>query len=148
MPKRKHADSSRSLEKILQTLDSCDRDELLRHWKQFYTESPPAFLSKPLLVKAIAYRLQENQHGGLSASAKRLLFKAAENPSTITKPLANISPGTRLVREWHGKVYEVIVAHDGVLLDGMHLRSLSEAAYRITGSKWSGPRFFGLVKGG
>ena len=57
-------------------------------------------------------------------------------------------PGTRLVREWRGVTYEVIIIPDGVLLNGERLGSLSEAAGKITGAKWSGPRFFGLVKGG
>ncbi len=102
------------------------------------------------MVRAVAYKLQEQAHGGLKPAVKRMLEKAVAQEAGETKalkPLLSVKPGTRLVREWNGQIYEVIVTHDGVLLDGLHLRSLTEAATRITGSKWSGPRFFGLVKG-
>lgn len=150
MSPRKQTASSRSLQKALASLEACDRDELLRHWQKFYQTPPPAFLSKPLMVRAVAYKLQEQAHGCLKTAVKRILEKTAVQDvgeAKPFKPLLSVKPGTRLVREWHGQVYEVIVAHDGVLLDGVHLRSLTEAATRITGSKWSGPRFFGLVKG-
>ena len=100
---------------------------------------------------ACTYRLHEREHGGLKPATQRYLMKVAEEAAAgkpgITPPLV-MKPGTRLIREWHGVTYEVIVIPGGVLLNGEQLKSLTEAAHKITGAKWSGPRFFGLVKGG
>jgi hypothetical protein len=96
------------------------------------------------MEKAIAYDLQVKAFGGLSARTRRTLRAAAkaDGSSSLSKLP---SGGTRLVREWHGARHEVEVLEDGYLWRGARHRSLSAIARAITGAKWSGPRFFGLV---
>lgn len=133
----------------LAILPTLDRAALLDYWRGIYDASPPLHMSTKLMLRVLAYKLQEREHGGLKPAVRRFLEKAAD--ATDEQPAAAMcitKPGTRLIREWRGVVYEVIIEPDGVLLNGERLKSLSEAAYRITGAKWSGPRFFGLVKGG
>jgi hypothetical protein len=101
-----------------------------------------------LLIRAIAYRMQERALGGLKPSTRRLLASAAED-ATTRRPARlarkrKIRPGTTLLREWHGTHHQLTVLEDGVLFAGEHYRSLSEVARKITGSRWSGPLFFGL----
>jgi hypothetical protein len=95
------------------------------------------------MQKAIAYELQVKAFGGLSIPTKRSLRSAAKagGRSALSKLP---SRGTRLVREWHGALHEVEVLEDGYLWRGARHRSLSAIARAITGTKWSGPRFFGL----
>ena len=134
----------------LAILHTYDRDTLLRRWSDLCTITPPPRMSTKLLLQVVAYKLQERGHGGLALSVRRFMEKAA-NDAAFEKPIARITnakPGTRLIREWRGIVYEVVIKQDGVLLNGERVRSLSAAAHKITGAKWSGPRFFGLVKGG
>jgi hypothetical protein len=97
-----------------------------------------------LMQKAIAYDLQVRAFGRLPARAKRSLRSAAKADGRSA--LSNLpSRGTRLVPEWHGALHEVEVLEDGYLWRGAQHRSLSAIACAITGTKWSGPRFFGLV---
>lgn len=133
------------LMEALATVPAADRDTLLKLWAELY-DLPAPKISTAMLRQALAYKIQERQHGGLKPVVRRFLEKDTVCTGTIVPVI--VKPGTRLVRQWRGTTYEVIVIPDGVLLDGLHLSSLTEAAYRITGSKWSGPRFFGLVKGG
>ena len=98
--------------------------------------------------EAFIYALQENAFGGLSAKARRRLdVLAAKLDADPTAPVCNdgsLRPGARLVREWRGSRYEVEVLEDGFALNGKIYNSLSEIAFTITGTKWSGPRFFGM----
>jgi Protein of unknown function (DUF2924) len=96
------------------------------------------------MQKAIAYDLQVKAFGGLPARTKRSLRSAAkaDRKSALSKLP---SRGTRLVREWHGALHEVEVLEDSYLWRGVRHRSLSAIARAITGTKWSGPRFFGLM---
>ena len=145
------AKAERSLAEQLARLRRLDRTQLADLWRELYNIEPPHKIGAEFLRMACAYRLQEREHGGLKPSTHRYLLKVVEEMAAgkagITPPLV-IKPGTRLIREWHGVTYEVIVIPGGVLLNGEQLKSLTEAAHRITGAKWSGPRFFGLVKGG
>ncbi len=104
-------------------------------------------MSRKILRYAIAYRLQENVYGGLDKKTRRLLDKAAANLAA-GKPVVpegpKIKPGTRLLREWHGTMHEVIVLENGVQFRDEIWPSLSAVAREITGARWSGPRFFGL----
>jgi len=100
------------------------------------------------MVRAIAYRLQEQALGGLSAAARRALAQTAADGaadrSVHASPTRQIKPGARLLREWHGVTHEAVILDDGVLFRGQRYRSLSEVARIITGNRWSGPKFFGL----
>jgi len=143
--------NERSLAEQLARLHHLDRQQLGDLWRETYQTEPPHKVGADFLRGAIAYRLRENVHGGLKPSIHRYLLRLAQEMAAgkrhVSAP-ATIKPGTRLIREWHGKTYEVVVMSDGVLLNGEHLKSLTEAARKITGAKWSGPRFFGLVRGG
>jgi hypothetical protein len=133
------------LAEVLATLQNADREELLTHWAKIYAAPPPK-ISTVMLRQAVAYQMQEREHGKLKPAVRNHLEKEAAGKAAIGPAL--LRPGTRLVRQWREATYEVIILSDSVLLDGVHLSSLTEAAYKITGAKWSGPRFFGLVKRG
>jgi hypothetical protein len=94
----------------------------------------------------IAYRLQEKQLGGLDRIARRVL-RAAEDTKAANVQQRKLTPGTRLVRDWHGVGHSVTVLEDGFHYDERHWSSLTAIARHITGAKWSGPRFFGLAGG-
>ena len=99
--------------------------------------------------RGIGYRLQELQHGGLGKSTRRKLKTLAKMFRTEGRvapdPDISLKPGARLVREWHGRTHTVTVTEDGFEYVGLSYRSLSNIAKKITGTHWSGPRFFGLV---
>jgi hypothetical protein len=97
-------------------------------------------------MHGIAYRMQEKILGGLKPVTRRFLEKFDNTSQQQRLPVVSIKPGTRLLREWHGVTYEVTIMGDGVECNGKHYRSLSEVARAITGTRWSGPLFFGLKK--
>ena len=138
---------ARRLAADLACLPRLGRGERLERWRVLYGTAPPSHISRPILVRAIAYRMQERIFGGLKSATRRLLQRVAEEAragGTVRAPTRVLKPGTRLLREWQGVTHEVIVLEDGVLFRGKRYRSLSEVARVITGSRWSGPRFFGL----
>ena len=141
----KRAGGSRSLD--LNALCELTRAELKGRWQELYGSLPPAQIRRKLLLRAVAYRMQEEAYGGLSAKTRKQLARVARDLAagrSLTAASAKIKPGTRLLREWQGVVHEVIVLEDSVLYRGKHWPSLSAAAREITGARWSGPRFFGL----
>ncbi len=123
------------------------RMELVEQWTTIYRRPPPKGLSRRLMEDAAAYQVQARAFGGLRPSVRRKLSKrlgggtehavAQENAKALT-------PGSRLMREWHGRTYWVDALDDGFRCDGKHYRSLSQIACALTGARWSGPRFFGL----
>lgn len=127
---------------------SADLSSLREQWTALFGIAPSLRVSRDLLVRAISYRQQEDLYGGLSSSHRRQLTQLAKGLSrhgTIdTSTETRFKPGTRLVREWKGKTHEVIITDDGYLWSGKLYASLSEIARLITGTRWSGPRFFGL----
>lgn len=124
--------------------------ELRGEWRRHLRMAPPMRLSRDLLLRGIAYRLQEKALGGLSKRYLRRLSVApvASGDGTSRKPKKALSPkpGTRLVREWHGVTHVVLVHPDGFEWEERRYRSLSVIARAITGAHWSGPRFFGLTR--
>src|SRR6202035_2934853 len=122
--------------------------ELRGEWRRLHRVPPPMRLSRDLLVRGITYKLQERAYGGLSTATARKLEQAAAGPPSrgAVKPAPPLSlkPGTRLVREGGGAAYMVLIHADGIEWRGQRYRSLSVVARKITGSRWSGPRFFGL----
>ena len=139
---------TRSLTEELTELRGLDSTALKQRWRVLYRTEAPVHIGRALLLQAVAYRLQERVLGGLKSSTRCLLERAAEDhvgrqPSTEA-PTTKITPGMVLIREWHGVSHRVTVLEDGVLLRGARYRSLSEVARKITGTRWSGPRFFGL----
>ena len=123
--------------------------ELRGEWRRHLRMAPPMRLSRDLLIRGIAYRLQEKAFGGLSKAVVRRLSAApvgaAESVTRRNNKSVSLKPGTRLVREWHGVTHAVLVHADGFEWQGRRYRSLSVIARAITGAHWSGPRFFGLT---
>ena len=132
----------------LSRLPTLDIDELRQQWRGLYKTQAPANLSRELLLRAVAYRMQEVALGGLRPPRQRQLRQMAQQFNRIgaayTPPRPELKPGTRLMREWHGRTYDVLVLDDGFSWQGTRYRSLSSIARKITGTAWSGPLFFGL----
>lgn len=122
-----------------------DREGLLKRWQSLYGVDAPAKISQQLLLRAIAYKLQEQALGGIKPSTRKLLTSVLQGRTVTSVPVSQaIKPGTRLIREWHGRIHEVVIIDAGVQYNGKTYGSLSEVARIITGVKWSGPAFFGL----
>jgi len=120
--------------------------QLRAEWRQVVRTPLPA-LPPDLLRRSIAYRLQERVHGGLAGTTCRALDRLAQQLArgeTSGTGTPVLKPGVRLVRHWQDRTYSVLVADDGFLFDGARYASLSQIARTITGTPWSGPRFFGL----
>jgi hypothetical protein len=126
----------------LKGLIRLSRDSLVTRWVALYGTAPPPRTSRALMIRAVAYKMQERVHGGLSAATRRAL--AGKTAATTTVRPREVRPGTMLLREWHGVTHQVTVTEKGVIYRGKLHRSLSEVARIITGSRWSGPTFFGL----
>jgi Protein of unknown function (DUF2924) len=148
MKRKPSRSGTRSLTDELAELRGLDPTALKQRWWLLYRTEAPVHIGQALLLGAVAYRLQERVLGGLRSSTRRLLERAADDNvdrrSPTEVPAARVTPGTVLIREWHGVSHRVTVLGDGVLLRGARYRSLSEVARKITGTRWSGPRFFGL----
>ncbi|HEX4185210.1 MAG TPA: DUF2924 domain-containing protein [Stellaceae bacterium] len=122
--------------------------ELRQQWYALYKSEASPHLSRELLVRAVAYRTQELALGGLRPQRQRQLRQVAlefnQTGEIRRRPRLELKPGTRLVREWRGRTYEVLALDDGFSWQGGQYRSLSAVARKITGTPWSGPLFFGL----
>ena len=140
--------ASEDLSEKLTALAELDTAGLRGEWRRLYRSHPPLHIRRDLLVLAIAWKLQERVHGGLTAAQKRKLAGIAEdlrkNGALSGSPAIRMKPGLRLVREWYGETHTVLVLEDGFEWNGNRRRSLSAIAREITGTQWSGPRFFGL----
>ncbi len=132
----------------LQALEQMDYATLRSAWRQLYRAHPPKRVARDLLMLGVAWKIQEQAHGGLGAATKRRLAdlaKTMERDGDVTRNrVTRLKPGAKLVREWRGEAHAVIVIEDGFEWKGRHWRSLSAIAREITGVHWSGPRFFGL----
>ena len=136
----------------LASLPSLEVEVLKQYWRRLYECDPPSHVSRTFLVRAVAYRMQEKAMGGLKPQVRRVLARmGADAPgarAVATPAVSKLRAGTRLVRDWRGTTHHVVVLDAGVMFRGKGYRSLSEVARVITGSRWSGPRFFGLKGGG
>ena len=131
-------------------LPSLNKAQLLAIWAENFSKDPPPKLRKELMVPILAYRMQERELGGLSHTARRQLREVAASLKT-KKPSEERSDsdpqtGTRLLRMWHGEMHEVIATGSGYQYRGQTYSSLSKIARGITGTRWSGPLFFGVRK--
>ena len=148
------------VEREVEALRGMDAKALRLRWRDVFKTEPPAKMQSGFLRLAIAYRLQEMTYGGLKPEALRQLRKygkaldAAQpsdgaDSSMPSRPTFNaqtsLSPGTRLMREWNGTTQLVDVVENGFVWRGTLYKTLSAAAVAITGTKWSGPKFFGLL---
>jgi len=124
-------------------------DELRERWKAMHGKAPSREIGRSFLIRAIAYRLQEKAFGGLKPSAQRVLDRiGAGRCEAALEPIAKrrASAGTVLIREWRGVSHRVTVLDHDVVYRGRRYKSLSEVARAITGTRWSGPLFFGLKR--
>ena len=122
--------------------------ELRGEWRRLHRMAPPMRLSRDLLIRGIISQLQERAYGGLSTATARKLEQVGADSlsrgSVTPAPPISLRPGTRLVREWRGVTHMVLIHADGIEWRGQRYSSLSVVARKITGARWSGPRFFGL----
>jgi hypothetical protein len=143
------AGSDMELSRTLGALPALSPAELRSEWRRLYRSQPPR-LSRDLLIRAIAYRIQELRYGGLSKATRRRLAALVNAPQSegdiLPKPAQRISRGAQLVREWNGRTHTVTVKEEGFTYAGRSYRSLTAIAREITGAHWSGPRFFGLAR--
>jgi hypothetical protein len=132
----------------LSRLPELDLGELRQQWRGLYKTLAPANLSRELLVRAVAHRMQELSLGGLRPKPRRQLLRIAqqfkETGEATIRARPELKSGTRVVREWQGRTYDVLVLDDGFSWQNTRYRSLSAIAREITGTAWSGPLFFGL----
>ncbi len=140
----------RSTEVQIAEMETMTAPELRQHWHRIFDLPPPKWISRQLMLYALAYRLQEQAEGGLNRAALKRLRQLADpngvDVASLPPSTPRLKPGTRLVREWHGETHQVTVLDDGFDYQGARYHSLSEIARTITGSRWSGPLFFGLRK--
>jgi Protein of unknown function (DUF2924) len=127
----------------LADLDSMDRLSLATVWSDLIGGAVPACMSQPMQRRFLAFELQAKLEGGLPASLRARLDRIAAGEERKASP--TLQPGARLLREWNGTTHVVDVLPEGFLWNGTPHRSLSAIARAITGARWSGPRFFGLV---
>jgi Protein of unknown function (DUF2924) len=113
-------------------------------WHERRGQAPPEALSKDLIARALAHWLQEERLGGLASHLRKLLASISGKGA---EPMRRVKAGSVIVREYQGKLHEVMVVSDGFLWQGQVYASLSTIALKITGTSWSGRRFFGLRDG-
>jgi Protein of unknown function (DUF2924) len=139
-----------SLDNEIARLRGLDVGGLRARWHTMFRRRASAHLPRHLLFRMLAYRLQADHLGDLDSETRRLLDRSGD-PIEIGRLAAErnhrqteLRPGTLLTREWDGHLQQVMVLADGFAWNGKTYRSLSKVAFAITGSRWSGPRFFGL----
>jgi hypothetical protein len=127
-------------------LGEYDRSGLRVAWRRAFGNAPPHFLSMLFMRKALIWEAQCKQYGGMPANLKRALKSAADGKPPRATATSSARPGTQLIREWNGRRYQVDVTEEGFRYNGDNHKSLSGIALLITGTIWSGPRFFGLTR--
>ena len=137
------------LEEEIARVRDLDLSGLRARWHLVFRRKPPHHLPRHLLFRMIAYRLQAEQLGDLDRDTQRFLARIAAgtaggNEVPRRHRHHGLQPGTALVREWNGRSQRVLVLDEGFAWNGTTYRSLTEVACAITGTRWSGPRFFGL----
>ena len=141
-------DKREDIEVEIARLRGLDLGGLRLAWRAVFGRTAAAHISKHILLRVLAYRLQAEVFGDLPRSAIQVLEGAARKSDTDgISPVASaigLRSGTVLVREHEGKRHHVMVVPDGFAWSGKTYPSLSRVAYAITGTKWNGPRFFGL----
>lgn len=144
-------------------LAETDFEALRRRWRNMTARPAPEHISKQLLIRLIAYRIQADAFGDLDRQSIKLLRQIAEQRAkekagtgvptleslnVSSRGAKSLAPGTVIGREYGGTMHHVMVLADGFAWNGATFRSLSEVAFAITGTRWNGPRFFGLRTSG
>ena len=142
-----HADIAEVERQIAALVDRSTQD-LRVTWRQLHRNGPPPGLSRDLLIRGLVHQLQERTYGGVSRALQRRLRTLSVEFESASCSASRIvlKTGIKLLRQWHGHVYTVLVRDDGFEYEGQHYRSLTVIAEKITGAHWSGPRFFGLPR--
>ncbi len=138
------------IERRIESLADLTREQLVEEWRRLYRAFPPERVRRDLLELAIAWKWQEQVLGGLkkkdATELRRMAHELATSGEISRSKSPVIKPGARLIREWAGRTHEVIVQEDGYLFRNTHFASLTAIATEITGTHWSGPRFFGITR--
>ena len=155
--RRKHRSSGGtskiSLEDEIAHLRGLDLNGLRARWQSVFQKSAPAHLPRHLLFAILAYQLQAERFGDLDHETRQMLDRTAANETgaaisvrlmNLDQKRSELTPGTVLVREWDRRSQRVMVMTEGFAWNGQTYDSLSKVAFAITGTKWNGPRFFGL----
>ena len=142
-----------SIEDEIVHLRGLDLKGLRARWQSVLQRPPPDYLPRHLLFAIIAYRIQADRFGDLDHETRQLLDRTDGKESgtamsarlvTFDQKRTQLTPGTVLVREWDRRSQRVMVMSDGFAWNGQTYDSLSKVAFAITGTRWNGPRFFGL----
>jgi hypothetical protein len=128
---------------LLDEIKQLDRAGLISLWQALFGNSPPSSISQPFMRKALAFEVQVRTKGGLPRPLMERIKTLDQPCRSAAKPIA--APGTRLLREWNGVTHIVDVEPDGIRYQNRLYRSLTAVAREITGTHWSGPRFFGVT---
>jgi hypothetical protein len=140
----------KALDVEITRLRDLDIGELRIRWQNAFGRLPPPRLPRHLLFRVLAYRLQADHLGDLDTESQRLLDRsvsaedAGQRAVNLGRRNAKLRPGTVLGREWNGRMQRVTVLTDSFSWNGKTYPSLSKAAFAITGTRWNGPKFFGL----
>jgi hypothetical protein len=140
----------KSLDVEMARLRDLDVGELRSRWHNVFGRRPHSHLPRHLLFRVLAYRLQADHLGDFDGESQRLLDrsgspeKAGQRAAAFGRSAAELYPGTMLAREWNGQLQRVAVLTNGFAWNGKTYPSLSKVAFAITGTRWSGPRFFGM----
>jgi len=140
------------LDNEIARLRGLDVGELRARWHTVFRRRAPPHLPRHLLFRILAYRLQADRLGELDTDSRRLLDRIGSGPAEridrlvvdLSRSRSELRPGTLLTREWDGHLQRVMVLADGFAWNGKTYPSLSKVAFAMTGTRWSGPRFFGL----
>ncbi|MDX2307996.1 MAG: DUF2924 domain-containing protein [Hyphomicrobium sp.] len=147
----------------LADLPELDLDGLRWRWRRLTGRAAPEHITKQLLIRMIAYRIQADAFGDLDGQSIKLLRRIAEQKAkdkagtglptleslnVSSRGAKSLAPGTVIGREHGGTMHHVMVLAEGFAWNGVTYSSLSEVAFAITGTRWNGPRFFGVKTGG
>jgi Protein of unknown function (DUF2924) len=140
----------KTLDVEIARLRDLDVGELRNCWQSVFRRRPPPHLPRHLLFRVLAYRLQTEHLGNLDGESQRILDRsgspedAGQRAVDLSRRTVNLRPGTVLGREWNGQMQQVAVLTDSFAWNGKTYPSLSNVAFAITGTRWNGPKFFGL----
>jgi hypothetical protein len=149
---RKVPGADPAVEAELDRLPAMPITDLRKRYRELFRAEPPKAFGPDLLRRSIAQAIQEKAYGGLPLATQRLLDQlvkaASAKPNGRLELPQKIKPGSELVRTWNRRTYRVTIMADGFAFGGKTFASLSEIATAITGTRWNGPRFFGLRSAG
>ena len=126
----------------LARLQTMELDELKNYWREVYGKDAPD-CGKVFLRKQLSFRVQELQYGGISETAQAVLVEAGNLPK-LKPNSGGVLPGTRFERDWKGEIHVVVATATGFEYKNQNFRSLSGVAFAITGTQWTGKKFFGV----